>query len=236
MNRNNIKVLIGFEHSGIVCNAFRMAGYDAYSNDLKPGHMPQHHLQGDFFNVFERLKPDLCITHQPCTYLARGAQWIAHLPGRLEEMQLSVEQTIKIWHLPVPMLVMENPIGKLSTEWQRPSQVIYPWHFGEPYSKDIALWIRGLPHLIPEHTQQPEKLKKVANHVNSRMTKEQRQEIKSRFFPGVARAMAETWGQAAEFYLKNNSRPADELGTTGRQAPEDPGTNQGQNDVLNWWG
>lgn len=78
--------------------------------------------------------------------------------------------------------------------WKRPTQIIYPWYYGDNYSKDICLWLKGLPRLngIPG-IEEPAKLKRVSNHVNSRMSQDLKSKIKSKFFPTIAAAMAEQW-------------------------------------------
>jgi len=47
-----MRVLIGCERSGIVRDAFRTAGHDAWSVDLEPCEAdPYYHFQADLFDV-----------------------------------------------------------------------------------------------------------------------------------------------------------------------------------------
>lgn len=96
---------------------------------------------------------------------------------------------------------------------QKPTQAIHPWMFGDNYSKSTCLWLKGLEPLIPLVSEQPElewkewtdkKTGKKKRQplwfykalVDSK-TPEERAKIRSKTFPGIARAMAEQWaGQA----------------------------------------
>ena len=91
----------------------------------------------------------------------------------------------------------------------KPTQVIHPWMFGDNYSKTTCLWLKGLPNLIPEVTEEPEMeykewvtkdgKKKRQNKwyydalINC--TPEERAKVRSKTFEGVARAIAEQYGK-----------------------------------------
>ena len=92
----------------------------------------------------------------------------------------------------------------------KPTQVIQPWMFGDNYNKTTWLWIKGLPNLVPEVTKEPEMewvywtdkrtgRQKRQNKwyydalINSK-TPEERGRIRSKTFPGIARAFAEQFG------------------------------------------
>lgn len=67
--------LVGCEFSGIVRDALRRLGIDAYSCDLLPTEAPGPHIQGDVLDVLD-WGWDLAIFHPPCTHLAvSGARW-----------------------------------------------------------------------------------------------------------------------------------------------------------------
>lgn len=67
-----MRVLVACEFSGIVREAFRLRGHDAYSCDLLPAlDGSPFHIVGDAEWFAENDKPwDLLIAHPPCTYLA----------------------------------------------------------------------------------------------------------------------------------------------------------------------
>ena len=70
-----MKVLVACEYSGIVRDAFKEAGHDAWSCDLLPTEIPGNHYQRDVKEVLG-FGWDLMIAHPPCTHLASsGARW-----------------------------------------------------------------------------------------------------------------------------------------------------------------
>lgn len=93
---------------------------------------------------------------------------------------------------------------------KKQTQIIHPWMFGDNFSKSTCLWIKGVNPLVPIVTEQPElewkewvdkktgKKKRQAKWffealVNAKTPKE-RSQIRSKTFPGIAKAMAEQWG------------------------------------------
>ena len=72
-----MKVLIGCERSGVVREAFRARGHDAWSCDLLPADdNSPYHIQEDVLDWILNKEWDLGIFHPPCTYLAvSGARW-----------------------------------------------------------------------------------------------------------------------------------------------------------------
>lgn len=83
-----MKVLVACEFSGIVREAFRRRGHDAWSCDLLPAEDAGHHRQADAIIFAEESDWDLMIAHPPCTYLASsGARWFK---DRLEEQSKGV--------------------------------------------------------------------------------------------------------------------------------------------------
>ena len=66
-----MRVLIACEYSGIVREAFKKRGHDAWSCDILPTEIPGNHFEGD---VLEHLNKDwdLVIAHPPCTYLSNA--------------------------------------------------------------------------------------------------------------------------------------------------------------------
>lgn len=190
-----MRVLIACEYSGILRDAFTRAGHYAVSCDLLESESPGSHYTGDIFEFLKKAGDDfdLMIAHPPCTYLARAQ---AYLVARDEERRKLKDEAIEfvrsLLAVNIPRIAIENPIGFLSTELRKPDQIIYPWWFGDPYRKDICLWTKNLPPLMA--TCYSTERKSMENHVNSRMSREERRKRKSKFFPGVAEAMALQWG------------------------------------------
>lgn len=185
-----MRVLIGCEFSGVVREAFRRRGHDAWSCDYRPTEQPGPHIQGSVLSHdVLKLGWDLAIFHPDCTFLAvSGAKHMA-IEWR-EEAQLAALHFVKaLWKVPIPRVAIENPIGKLSSLWRGPDQIIEPFHFGDPYRKATCLWLKNLPRLVP---------------TNDLGTGEQacwkaapspdRAKDRARTYPGIAEAFAEQWG------------------------------------------
>lgn len=191
-----MKVLIACEFSGIVREAFRELGHDAWSCDLLPTEIPGQHYQGyleDFIRGGEEW--DLIIAHPPCTHLAvSGARYFKEkqADGRQE---YAINFFMMIANRNCPKIAIENPVGIMSTVWRKPDQIIQPWQFGEDASKATCLWLKNLPKL--QSTQVIIK-SRYANQTASGQNKLSpspfRAMLRSRTYPGIAKAMAEQWG------------------------------------------
>lgn len=146
-----MKILVACEESQIVTTAFRARGHQAWSCDIEPcsGGHPEWHLQCDVRMVLDE-DWDMIIAFPPCTYLcASGMHWTTR---GLRDPQLTidaVEFAKLFWNHLCPKVVIENPVGRLSKELGKPTQIVQPWMFGDDASKKTCLWIRGLPELIP---------------------------------------------------------------------------------------
>lgn len=189
-----MRVLVACEESQIVTSAFRSMGHEAFSCDLQvsSGGHPEWHHQCD---VRELLPGswDMIIAHPPCTYLCKAQLHYCLKDRSRDSMRKEAIDFVRyLYSQPCPRICIENPIGCLTKEFRPWDQLIYPYQFGDPYRKDICLWLKGLP-LLRGTILSPGR-KSVTVHVNGRMTATQKSKIKSRFFPGVAKAMAEQWG------------------------------------------
>lgn len=185
-----MRVLVGCEFSGTVRDAFLARGHDAMSCDLLPTESPGPHYQGDIFDVINN-SWDLVIVHPPCTHLAvSGNRWYAGTELR----QKAIEWTGRLWKAMVkaaPRFALENPVGALSTAYRPPDQYIQPWQFGHPETKKTGLWLEGLPKLEPTH----EKPAQIAERIWRMAPSPNRTKERSRFYPGIAKAMADQWGR-----------------------------------------
>jgi hypothetical protein len=183
-----MKILIGCEFSGIVREAFRMIGHDAWSCDvISPEDGSQYHIQGDVLRVLDD-KWDLAVFHPPCTHLAvSGARWFKD--KQIEQAE-ALDFVRKLLAAPIPRIALENPISIISSRIRKPDQIIQPWQFGHGETKATCLWLKGLPRL------------KATNIVDGREQRiwkmppgENRWKERSRTFTGIAHAMAEQWGK-----------------------------------------
>lgn len=146
-----MRVLIGCEFSGVVREAFRAKGHDAWSNDILPAADDSpYHLKMDVFEAVSSGHWDLAIFHPPCTYLcSSGLHWNGRVLGRQALTDDSVDFVKKLWGQHIEKIAVENPIGCLSTKLSKPSQIIQPYQFGHDASKSTCLWLKGLPLLKP---------------------------------------------------------------------------------------
>lgn len=140
-----MKVAVLCEFSGVVRDAFIRLGHCAISYDL----IESESTYGPHVTCDIRCLPtkyweqfDLIIAHPPCTYLtSSGARWFNE-PGRMEKQQEALNFVKYIANLPVKRIVIENPIGVLSTKWRKPDQIIQPYQFGHGEVKATCLWLK----------------------------------------------------------------------------------------------
>lgn len=202
-----MKVLVACEFSGIVREAFRAAGHDAWSCDLNPTEIPGQHVIYDVRDMLYK-SWDLMICHPPCTYLcSSGLHWNSRTPGREEKTQAALKFVELLLDCEIPRIALENPIGCIPTRLKRPySQIIQPHQFGEDASKATCLWLKNLPLLQPTKFVEPRIVidasgkpkKRWANQTDSGQNKlapsEHRSDDRSRTYKGIAAAMAAQWG------------------------------------------
>jgi len=196
------RILIGCEESQIVTSAFRELGfYNTFSCDLQPtsGTHPEWHLQMDVFEAI-KLGWDMAIFFPTCTYLTISAnKWYKDQPPRKSGTLVGQERRdarieaidffMRLYNCEIPKVAIENPIGVMSSEFRKPDQVLQPWMFGHGETKATCLWLKGLPKLIP------------TNIVEGRVQRlhllpktKDRAKLRSKTYPGIAKAMAEQWG------------------------------------------
>lgn len=197
-----MRILVACEFSGIVREAFKAKGHDAWSCDLLPTEIPGQHIQGD---VLEILNDgwDLMIAHPPCTYLSvSGLHWNGRVPGRAEKTEEALTFVRALMNAPINHIAVENPVSCISTRIRKPDQVIQPWYFGEDASKKTCLWLKNLP-LLKETNRLPgdEKTRRgnqTPNGQNKLGPSPDRWKERSRTYKGVAEAMATQWGKEFE--------------------------------------
>jgi len=201
-----MKVLVACEYSGIVREAFRAKGHDAYSCDLLDTEIQGNHIQGDVLSILDQ-EWDLMIAHPPCTYLTcTGNRWFKpeyreRFPTRQQDRLDAIEFFKKLYFAPIEKICIENPVGIMSSILRKPDQIIQPYEFGHTEAKKTCLWLKNLPYLIPTDFREPEYItyksgkrmaKWYAEAVN--LPKQERMKIRSKTFQGIANAMAEQWG------------------------------------------
>lgn len=199
-----MKVLIACEESQAVCIEFRKLGHEAYSCDLQEcsGGHPEWHLQMDVFEAIKLNNWDMMIAFPPCTHLAvSGAKHFEQKrkDGRQQE---GIGFFMRIVNSDIRMVAIENPVGIMSTVWRKPDQIIQPYYFGDKSRKTTCLWLKNMmplkhdkkDHVNPEiHTCKNGKTFS-KDYMVSLAAGENRGKLRSKTYPGIAKAMAQQWG------------------------------------------
>ncbi len=210
-----MKVLVACEYSGVVREAFKLKGHDAWSCDILPTEIPGNHVQDDVLKVINS-NWDIIIAHPPCTFLSvSGARWFYHpddghlptverrphpkYPTRRQNQEDAVKFFLALYNSPAQKIAVENPIGVMSTKFRKPDQIIEPFMFGDEASKKTCLWLKGLPKLVPTNIVGKGKMQvlasgKILPEWYSNASKRERGKIRSKTFQGIADAMANQWG------------------------------------------
>jgi hypothetical protein len=176
--------LIACEFSGVVRDAFRARGHQAWSCDLLPTERDGPHIFGDVLEVMT-WGWDLMVAHPPCTALCRaGDRWYNGSAARAE----AVDFVKALYDAPVPRIAIENPRG-LNRHWRRESQVIQPWMFGHGETKATCLWLKNLPPLMATVVSTGRE-----QRIHRLPPRPDRWKDRSRTLPLIAAAMAEQWG------------------------------------------
>lgn len=204
-----MRVLIGFESSGITRDAFLRGGHDAMSCDLLDTEIHGPHYKGDVFDVID-YPWDLAIFHPECTHLSVSGA-LHHEAKRFDGRQqagaaLFMRVVRRSAH--IPRVAIENPVCIMSSLYRKPDQIIQPHEFGHDASKSTCLWLKGLPLLIPTLHVEPRIVdgkKRWANQTDSGQNKltpsEDRWKDRSRTYRGIADAFADQWGRAAQMEI-----------------------------------
>src|SRR5262249_39657036 len=114
------------------------------------------------------------------------------------ELQDGVNLFSAFWNAPIERVCVENPVmhrhaKERISNYQKPAQSVQPWQFGHGEVKRTCFWLRGLPPLKPRNI--------VAGRdprVHHMPPSADRWKERSRFFPGIAAAMADQWGGRAD--------------------------------------
>jgi len=197
-------VLVGCEYSGIVRDAFIDAGHYALSCDLLPTESDKgDHWHGDIFECLRNtIDWDLIIMHPPCTHLAvSGNRWYGRGQSSHYKRIQSLEWTKKLWDTARQKslhVAFENPVGVISDAIGKCRQYIQPWQYGHREFKKTGLWLTpGLPLLQPTRIIMPPEPGTQEYLDWQRVWRmapgPDRAKERSRFFPGIAKAMAEQW-------------------------------------------
>ena len=216
----SLRVLIACEFSGTVRRAFDAIGHDAWSCDLLPAEDgSNHHIRGDVRDILGDGWDLLIVAHPPCTRLCRsGRRWLSG-PGNMTppkqlprgrtwdsmkaEFEYGLDLFLSCWRAPIERVAVENPemhdLAKARMPGDLPApHIVQPFWFCHPEYKATGWYLRGLP-MLAETNRLPEPPKgsdewKAWNRVWRMPPGADRGKERSRFFPGMAAAMASQWG------------------------------------------
>ena len=214
MTASAMRVLIACEYSGIVRRAFAALGHDAWSNDLLPAEDGNNkHLIGDVRDYLGMGWDLLMVAHPPCTRLCNsGVRWLTKAPPAktLDQMWRELDEGAALfsacWNAPIERIAVENPVmhkyaKSRIANYQPAIQTVQPWWFGDPAFKATGLYLKGLAPLVATNRLAPPpkgtEEHKAWSVVHRMSPGPNRAKERSRFFPGIAAAMAEQWGGAA---------------------------------------
>lgn len=192
-----MRILCACEESQAVTIEMRKNGHEAYSCDIQDcsGGHPEWHIKGDALELI-KLQWDMIIAFPPCTNLAvSGARYFAE-KQRDGRQQASIDFFMAFVNADCPRIAIENPVGIMSTKYRKPDQIIQPWQYGHGETKATCLWLKGLPMLQPTE---------IVNGREQRVWKmppsKNRAKMRSKTFPGIAKAMADQWAGKVEVEL-----------------------------------
>jgi hypothetical protein len=215
------RVLVACEFSGTVRRAFTALGHDAWSCDLLPADDgSNHHFTGDARDYLHLGWDLLMVAHPPCTRLCNsGVRWLneppTNPPADCTPAQVAAWPTLTreerlvvihghlqdgaalfsdFWTAPIDRIAVENPVmhrhaKALIRDYREPAQSVQPWQFGHGESKRTCLWLKNLPPLVPTDVVEGRE-----QRVHMMPPGPDRWKERSRFFPGIAAAMADQWG------------------------------------------
>lgn len=217
-----MNVLIACEHSGVVREAFRALGHEAWSCDLLPADdNSPFHLQADVNLVLNYPKRvlggrprwmreqqwDLLIAHPPCTYLCNsGVRWLyggkgtTPDPKRWQAMGEAAQFFGMLWAqrlIRIKRVAIENPIMH-----RHARDLIFGKTSQGTHTQLIQPWQFGYPEtkatclwLANLPPLQPTNIVAGRNpRVHHESPGPDRWKRRSRTYPGIAEAMAKQWG------------------------------------------
>jgi hypothetical protein len=209
-----MRILLACEESQAVTKEFRNMGIEAYSCDIlnQSGGHPEWHIKG---NVLEVINGgwDCMIAFPPCTDLAMSGAKHFEQKRKDGRQQKSIEFFMTLVNAPIQFIAIENPIGVMSSFYRKPDQIINPFDFNDPARKPTCLWLKNLPKLKSINFGEAPLFGETLNKGEFHTTKggktlpkwynlppsQDRAKIRSKTFPGIAKAMATQWGN----YLNN---------------------------------
>lgn len=223
-----MKVLVACEESQAVTKELRKLGVEAYSCDImdQSGGYPEWHIKQDVLPLLNGRcsfkttdgknhtisgRWDMIVVFPPCTFLTNtGNRWFDvtkygyKAQERWSERCKSIVFFLTIAFADCNRIIIENPIGCMSTYFRKPDQIVHPYYFAEQEDdencerKATCLWLKGVPLLKYDIKFKP----RVVKYKNGKGTDSpwhiqtmslpphERSKARSKTFPGIAKAIA----------------------------------------------
>lgn len=211
-----MQILAACEESQAVTKELRQLGHEAYSCDVidcSGGH-PEWHIRQDVIPLLNGRcefttcdgavhtisgKWDMILAFPPCTHLCTVTQrWFAEGRKPIKVQREAIAFFYKFVIADCEKIVIENPVGIMSTCYRKPNQIINPYEFGDTDCKKTCLWLKGVPNLRPTEIVPLEK--RTRNNWEAKFNGKQYAwndpqvaKLRSKTYPGIAKAMAEQW-------------------------------------------
>lgn len=201
-----MKILVACEESQAVTIELRRLGHEAYSCDIIPcsGGHPEWHIMQNVLPLLNgncsfktmdgtehsiETRWDMIIAFPPCTNICcSGQQWFYRGLKDPDLREQGADFFMQFVNADCPKIAIENPVGVMSSRYRKPDQIIQPWQFGHGETKKTCLWLKGLPLLRPTD---------IVDGRYPRVWKmppsPDRSKLRSKTYPGIAKAMAEQW-------------------------------------------
>lgn len=153
-------------------------------------------------------KWDMMIAFPPCTFLTvTGNRWFnvarygQKAIKRNEDRINAISFFMMLAKADCDRISIENPVGIMSSKWRKPDQIIHPYQFGDAFEKKTCLWLKGLPNLEATNIVEPPPRTQFKSGKSMpswyadawKLPKEERSKLRSKTFPGIAKAMASQW-------------------------------------------
>lgn len=158
-------------------------------------------------------KWDMIIAFPPCTYLTNtGNAWFNvekygdKARERWQNRREAAEFFMQFVNADCDRIVIENPVGIMSKWYKKPSQVIHPYMFAEGVddkenyvTKRTCFWLKGVDVLKTNNIEKPDNRKLFGTWGSGKVkcwedSTTRSAKVRSKTFPGVAKAMAAAWG------------------------------------------
>ena len=167
-------------------------------------------------------KWDLMIAHPPCTYLSnactRGFSLRCTPAEKVaDRWKNRAEAAVFFMYFalaPIEHIAVENPVGFMNTAYRKADQIIDPYMFAESendkenfVTKRTCLWTKNLPILKTNGLKKPNNAELFGVYKSGKAKTwedsfSRSAKVRSKTFPGVAKAMAKQWGD----YLLSTSK------------------------------